>query len=465
MKNKISFSFAITGSLLIISFFIFINWITSSWFPWSIFPIFAVLWWPLSVYCYHKKSPLLMAISGTMLIIIFFIIVNRITSPWFSWSIFPIFAVLWWPLSVYCYLNKNPLLMSILGAVLTAIFFVTANWITSPWFPWSIFPVFAVLWWPLSVYCATKKKSTLFSFIGTALITIFLFLTDFVTSRQIEWAHYVFYPLLFWPVGMILKKYYRDIRLHILVGILITAYYGFINIIISPGYPWSLFILLEIILILYTRYFWNKREELWFWTTGLIIFNGLLWGILLLTGIKDLWVYQMAVSLMTGQFAIILCHKRKYKSLVIVGGLLLLFFLIMNNLIHSSAYYWFYYPLFPVIWFWIMMIFFKKIKSVWFAWLSAVTGILYYLILNIFLSPGYPWFIYPSFALVWWPLSVNYYKTKKHLRFALFGSALIITLMVLINLTTFPAVPWCFFPIFAVLWWPLSVYFFYYRLR
>ena len=148
-----------------------------------------------------------------------------------------------------------------------------------------------------------------------------------------------------------------------------------------------------------------------------------------------------------------------------IGSLLLLFTLVMNNFLYSSTYYWFYYPLFPIIWFWVIIIFFKQIKSIWFAWISVLTGISYYLILNIFLSPGYPWFIYPAFALIWWPLSMNYYKTGKHLHFALLGSSLIITLMVLINLTTSPAILWCFFPIFAVLWWPLSISFFIYKLR
>ena len=220
--------------------------------------------------------------------------------------------------------NKISLSFAITGTLFIISFFIFINWFTSPGFPWSIFPIFVVLWWPLSVYCVTKKKLTLFSFIGTFLITLLLFLTDFITSKQIVWAYYVFYPILFWPIGIILKKYYRDIRLHTMALILILAYYVFINIFISSGYPWSLFIALEIILIISARYFWNKREEVWFWITGLTIFNSMLWGILLLTGIKYLWIYEMGTSLMTGQFAIILCYKRKYKSLVMIGSLLLL---------------------------------------------------------------------------------------------------------------------------------------------
>jgi uncharacterized protein YoaH (UPF0181 family) len=52
-------------------------------------------------------------------------------------------------------------------------------------------------------------------------------------------------------------------------------------------------------------------------------------------------------------------------------------------------------------------------------------------------------------------------KTKSGLQlcYSIEGSALIIALMLFINLYAAPDFLWCVFPIFAVLWWPLTMYF------
>ena len=47
--------FSIFGSLLFIGLFLFINLYFSPRVLWSIFPIFVVLWWPLSMFFYWRK--------------------------------------------------------------------------------------------------------------------------------------------------------------------------------------------------------------------------------------------------------------------------------------------------------------------------------------------------------------------------------------------------------------------------
>lgn len=46
-----------------------------------------------------------------------------------------------------------------------------------------------------------------------------------------------------------------------------------------------------------------------------------------------------------------------------------------------------------------------------------------------------------------------------HLGFSIVGSLLIIGLVVFINLYITPGFLWCVFPIFGVLWWPLAAFF------
>ncbi|MFJ8087963.1 permease prefix domain 1-containing protein [Lysinibacillus sp. Ag94] len=48
--SKLNLEFSIWGSGLIIAFFIFINLYYTPNIIWAIYPIFAILWWPLTMY-------------------------------------------------------------------------------------------------------------------------------------------------------------------------------------------------------------------------------------------------------------------------------------------------------------------------------------------------------------------------------------------------------------------------------
>ncbi|MBC1493092.1 permease prefix domain 1-containing protein [Listeria booriae] len=52
---------------------------------------------------------------------------------------------------------------------------------------------------------------------------------------------------------------------------------------------------------------------------------------------------------------------------------------------------------------------------------------------------------------------------KVNLGLSIWGSALLIILFIVVNVMYSPDVLWCIFPIFAVLWWPLSMFYFWYR--
>lgn len=51
------------------------------------------------------------------------------------------------------------------------------------------------------------------------------------------------------------------------------------------------------------------------------------------------------------------------------------------------------------------------------------------------------------------------------LAFSVIGSLLIIGLMLFINLYVTPGFLWCIFPIFGVLWWPLAMFFRWIKLK
>lgn len=54
--TKISLGFSIWGSALIIALFVFINFYYTPKTIWFVYPTFAILWWPLSMYYYRLRK-------------------------------------------------------------------------------------------------------------------------------------------------------------------------------------------------------------------------------------------------------------------------------------------------------------------------------------------------------------------------------------------------------------------------
>jgi hypothetical protein len=91
------------------------------------------------------------------------------------------------------------------------------------------------------------------------------------------------------------------------------------------------------------------------------------------------------------------------------------------------------------------------------------------LFINFYYTPHNIWFVYPVFAVAWWPVSLFFSwlrnKTGRSTGFAcsVCGFALFSGLMLFINLYYSPYIIWCVYPIFGAIWWPLAMLF--YNLR
>ena len=178
--KKNTLPFAIIGAALTIAFFFVVNRTTSWAHPWFIYPSFLVLWWPLSVWAHKNKGKHLLAIFGALLVAAFFVLVNAVTSPRFPWAMFPLFVVAWWPLAQILLSKKQSMLFAILGSLWVVAFFVTLNLTASPHAIWFIFPAFAVLWWPFSLYFAHTCQWKLDSVIGAGFIALFFGLLNWL---------------------------------------------------------------------------------------------------------------------------------------------------------------------------------------------------------------------------------------------------------------------------------------------
>lgn len=99
--------------------------------------------------------------------------------------------------------------------------------------------------------------------------------------------------------------------------------------------------------------------------------------------------------------------------------------------------------------------------SVW----GAILITALFLFINFYYTPNAIWFVYPVFAVLWWPLAMffQWYRNKKDtpvgFAFSVCGFLLIMGLMLFINLYYTPKIIWFVYPVFAVIWWPLAMLF------
>ncbi len=88
-----------------------------------------------------------------------------------------------------------------------------------------------------------------------------------------------------------------------------------------------------------------------------------------------------------------------------------------------------------------------------------------FLFINFYYTPNVIWFVYPTFAVIWWPLAMffQWFRNKKDVpvsfAFSVCGFLLITGLMLFINLYYTPEIVWFVYPVFAVIWWPLAMLF------
>jgi len=92
-----------------------------------------------------------------------------------------------------------------------------------------------------------------------------------------------------------------------------------------------------------------------------------------------------------------------------------------------------------------------------------------FLFINFYYSPKVLWFVYPVFAVLWWPSALFFrwrsirFNASFGLPFSLLSTLMIIGVVIFTNLYFSPKVIWFFYPIFAVIWWPLGVFFYWLR--
>ncbi|MGF9977001.1 hypothetical protein ABE042_09405 [Viridibacillus arvi] len=184
-----------------------------------------------------------------------------------------------------------------------------------------------------------------------------------------------------------------------------------------------------------------------------------------ITSPHDIWFIYPSLLLILWPITLYFISKKMYKQHSIFCSIMLVSFLMIENYLYSPNHLWFLYAVYPILCWPILMFLGEKTKSIKIALIFCATTIIYYSILNITLSPQYPWAIYPAFLIMWWPLALYHAKKRTFVAFSIYASILISIFFITVNVVSSPGTIWAIYPIFVVMWWPLSMYFYVYKKR
>ncbi|MFJ7954404.1 hypothetical protein ACIQZG_23165 [Lysinibacillus sp. NPDC096418] len=176
-----------------------------------------------------------------------------------------------------------------------------------------------------------------------------------------------------------------------------------------------------------------------------------------------IWFVYPSFFLLLWPITLYFMSKKLYKQYSVFCSILLISFLIFENFKYSPSHLWFMYAIYPIVCWPVLMFLEKKTTSIKVALIGSTTTIIYYALLNMTLSPQYPWAIYPSFLVIWWPLALYHGKNKTFVAFSVYASLLISIFFITVNVVSSPGTIWAIYPIFLVMWWPLSMYFYVYK--
>lgn len=88
-----------------------------------------------------------------------------------------------------------------------------------------------------------------------------------------------------------------------------------------------------------------------------------------------------------------------------------------------------------------------------------------FMFINFYYSPNHIWFVYPVFAIAWWPMSILFHwlhKKSGHsmaFQYSVASFILIASLFLFINFYYTPHIIWFVYPVFAAIWWPIAMFF------
>jgi len=448
-----SVQFASAGALLTAIMLAVLNHITTPETLWCIYPVFAVIWWPIGVFLCRRKHYLAFAIAGSLTTMAFLAAINMVTTPHNLWFLYTLPPLLCFPAGVYLR-NRISLRIAVLFSLILIAYYPIINIALTPDRFWAIYPIFATLWWPLHLIFKNDNKK--FSIAG-AFLTIVFFIVSNLVETTYPWALYACFPVTLWPAAMYIGKQMGALKFSVFASVSTILWYGALNVFLAPSSPWAIFVAFAVLWWPLSVYFYGRhcpqRYALVMSALSIVFFIAV--NVIYSPG--AVWAVYPAFGLLWWPVTLMFAHSKKWLGYAIVASLMSIAFLAAVNLITSPSFPWSVFPSLCILW-WPLAMFFKG-KEIPFAFAGSLLIIATLLTINLITSPGFMWSVFPSLCVLWWPAAVVFAHRKSPFGFSVAGSLLVTALVGTINLMTSPGFLWSLFVVFVVLWWPLSVYF------
>ncbi|MBO7746339.1 hypothetical protein I8J29_19185 [Paenibacillus sp. MWE-103] len=195
-------AFAVSGSLMSIFFLILVNYLTTPGEIWFVHPAFALIQWPIALYFAGTGRIKAYSAASTAVILLYLAYQNVVHSPDYPWMLYAGFAVIWWPILMYAGRFAGTLAMAFAGSFCIILYYGMLNVLLSPQFPWIVFPAYAVLWWPMSIYFARTRQWFAFALCGSLLTSALFIVVNAISSPNDVWAIYPIFAVVWWPLSM-----------------------------------------------------------------------------------------------------------------------------------------------------------------------------------------------------------------------------------------------------------------------
>lgn len=451
--------FAIVGSLLTAALFVVLNMLTTPGVLWSVYPVYALAWWPVGVYLCRAKMYMAFSIAGSLLTIAFLAVTNILMFPQTLWFLYAIPPLLLWPVAMY--LKRSMLSMPGAALIMSALiiaYFTVINLLLTPGRFWAIYPIYFALWWPLGLYFTGRGYHKAFSIIGAALTIAFLIASNLVETAY-PWALYACYPVVWWPVAMCFGKRLGGFKFSLVCSVCTLAWYGALNILLAPAVPWVMFVAYGLLWWLLSVTFYGRRRPHIYAAIMSAISIAFFIAVNAIFSPGAIWAVYPVFAVLWWPMTLLFARRKAWRGYSLAATALTVIFLFAVNLITSPLYPWSVFPSLGIIWWPLCMCFKGKHSPFAFALCGTLLTTATLVTINLITSPGFLWSAFPVPGLLWWPLAAGFAGKRKPFAFSVCSALLVIATLAAVNLITSPGFLWSVFAALAVLWWPAAVFF------
>ncbi|WP_438447642.1 hypothetical protein [Gorillibacterium sp. sgz5001074] len=150
-----------------------------------------------------KKLVFHFVAAGLAMTLVFLFVINLVLSPGIFWFFYPGFGVLIALSSFYFGMERKLLAQAVSGSILLASFLILENLLISPTdTPWFLYAVFPLIWWPVSVGLGSRAGTPLYAWTASFITVGYYLVLNVALSPGHPWIIYILYALLWWPASI-----------------------------------------------------------------------------------------------------------------------------------------------------------------------------------------------------------------------------------------------------------------------